>query len=77
MGKRYRLRFRTLAVTGDGRDEALVEIPAGSEVIVMEDIDEGSPDIKRQIKVECLGRILKIFAIDLRIRGRRIDAPPP
>ena len=75
MGQRYRLRFRTLAVTGDGADEALVELPAGSEVTAVEDIDEGSPDIKRQIKIKCLGRILKIFAIDLRIRGRRIVPP--
>jgi hypothetical protein len=72
MGGRYRLRFRTLAVSGDGDEETLVEIPAGSEVIALEEIPEDSLDIRRQIKIECLGRILRIFAIDLRIRGRRI-----
>jgi hypothetical protein len=74
VGERYRLRFRTLAVSGDDNEETLVEIPAGSEVIAMEEIPKDSRDIRRQIKIECLGRILRIFAIDLRIRGRKIGA---
>jgi hypothetical protein len=64
-------------VSGDDNEETLVEIPAGSKVTALENIPKGSLDIRRQIKIEYLGRILRIFAIDLRIRGRRIGPGTP
>jgi hypothetical protein len=72
VGEHYRLRFRTLAVFGKENEEELIEIPAGTEVIALEDLPNDSMDTRKQIQIECLGRILRIFAVDLRIRGRRI-----
>jgi hypothetical protein len=72
LGERFRLKATTVAVgTEDGR-EVIVRIPSGAEVVVFDCVGGNHTEATTQVKVGWDGKLLRMFAVDLRERGERV-----
>jgi hypothetical protein len=69
VGKRYRLNTPTLAIMVHDGQHSSVTVPAGDVVKVT----SGPLDENRLVEVEWKGKVLLMFAIDLRERGEPVD----
>ena len=66
---RYRLKRQTIGVSEESH--MIVEIPEGAEIILLERID--TSERNSRVTVEWEGQRIKIFAIDLKARGERVE----
>jgi hypothetical protein len=70
--RQYRLNTDTIAVlaSGDGKSTSL-QIPAESTITVLEGLtDSDMPN--RQVRVQWIGKTLRMFAVDVLERGERV-----
>jgi hypothetical protein len=68
-GPRYRLKRQTIAVSED--QHLIVDLPPGAEVVLLEPLD--TSERNSQVLVEWQGRKLKMFGVNLKVRGERAD----
>jgi hypothetical protein len=68
VGRRYRLNTPTLAIMVHDGQHSSVTVSAGAVVQVTAGLDEN-----RLVEVEWEGKVLLMFAIDLRDRGEPVD----
>ena len=69
VGKRYRLNTPTLAIMVHDGQHSSVTVPAGDIV----QVTDGPLDENRLVEVEWEGKVLLMFAVDLRERGEPVD----
>ncbi len=74
IGQRFRLNKPTVALYLEGGKEVALEVPAGAEIVVTDDVKVAPMDPTLQVTVKWDGKIVKMFAVDIRQRGERISA---
>jgi hypothetical protein len=74
MGKqRFRLKSATIATASEDGKPATVQIPLGSLIVVLDSVAFDSREPNQQVSVEWQGATIKMFAIDIRERGERVQ----
>ena len=69
--QRFRLKIQLMAVS---EKHTIVDIPAGSEVVLLDSIEVSTPtpELNRRVNIEWRGQTLKLFAIDLFEKAERL-----
>jgi hypothetical protein len=69
--QRFRLKVQMMAVS---EKHAIVDIPAGAEVVLLDSIEVSTPtpELNRQVNIQWHGQTLKLFAVDLFERAERL-----
>lgn len=69
---RIRLNAPTVAVVVQYGKSVAVQIPAGAEIVIVDDLPNFSPNPLRQVKAEWDGKCITMFAFDILERGVRL-----
>jgi len=67
--RRYRLKASTIAVVVEDGKEALVHIPAGAEILALDNLAIDPMDCNRQVSIEWNHQRFKMFVVDVQERG--------
>jgi hypothetical protein len=71
-GQRFKLKTRTIAVSLEGGKKIAVAVPMDAEIVVTDKVPVDHTDRNRQVTVEWAGKIVTMFAVDIRDRGERV-----
>jgi hypothetical protein len=70
-GQRFRLTTPTLAIFIETGRETISYIPAGAEIVV--NVSLGGEAANRQVNAEWEDKTVRMFAVDILERGKRIQ----
>jgi hypothetical protein len=74
-GQRFRLKTAAIATAEGPEKRVAVQIPAGAQILVLDDIEPGAPpDASRLVNVEWEGNVVSMFVVDIHEKGERM--PP-
>lgn len=76
LGHHVRLRMPTIAISDEGGKETVVQVPAGTDIVVFDGLHIDGTGVNRTLKIEWDGKTFKMFAVDIQERGERM-APAP
>ena len=75
LGQRLRLMTATIAVMNEPEKQTAVQLPAGAEIVILEQIRLNTPlNSRQQVDVEWNGKVVSMFLVDIHEKGERL--PP-